>query len=638
MTAVLFSIHLHAQIDTSGKILDEAIVSANKFEQKQSQTGKVVSVISKEELEKSNGKTVTQLLNEQAGIIVNGSLNAPGTVQTVYMRGASSGRVLILVDGIPVGDPSMINNEFDLNFIATQDIERIEIVRGAQSTVYGSDAIAGIINIITIRKNINKPVNAKITAVLGNRETFKSHASIFGRLNKFSYNARFNFLHTKGFSSAYDSTGSKGFDRDGMEGDMENLRLQYNFTDALKAYAWTQRSRYDAGIDMSIFLDEKDYRFSHTHRISGTGLQFKKGRFDIKTNYQKGKTNRQFLNDSGFVSLSGIKFERNFFNAASDFFELYGNIKITNWLSLLAGTDYRKVKMDQVYTSISSFGPYNSYFNDTSVNQVSGYLAVFTSFFDKKLNVEAGIRMNDHSKYGSNSTYTINPSYSITPHFNVFASIATGFKSPSLYQLYDGFSGNPDLKPEKSINHEGGLSYHTEKFNARLVYFKRDIDDGIDFNYTTFKFVNFIEQKVEGLEIEIRVQPTKRWNLTANYTLISGEEKTQSRRTFNDTSYSYLLRRPKHSVNISSGLHVTPKFYLSANLKFVSSRFDTGGYSSKDVKLDNYTLINAYAEYKLKRRVKLFFDLQNITDKRFFDIRGYNSIPFTVSGGASLEL
>jgi len=132
VAAVSFSSSTQAQKDTSAKHLDEVIVTANRVEQKQSQTGKVVTVIGKEILQRSQGRTFSQVFNEQAGITINGALNNAGTVQTVYMRGANSGRVLVLLDGIPVGDPSFINNEFDLNFMSVNDVERIEIARGAQ--------------------------------------------------------------------------------------------------------------------------------------------------------------------------------------------------------------------------------------------------------------------------------------------------------------------------------------------------------------------------------------------------------------------------------------------------------------------------------------------------------------------------
>src|SRR3982751_3033521 len=150
---------LHAQEgDSAYNRLNEVVVTANRYEQKQNTTGKVITVINKETIAKSTGKTVAQLLNEQAGVVVNGALNNLGSVQAVYMRGASSGRALILLDGVPMNDPSMINNEFDLNLFSLNDVERIEVYRGAQSTLYGSDAIAGVINIITTKKDVTKPV------------------------------------------------------------------------------------------------------------------------------------------------------------------------------------------------------------------------------------------------------------------------------------------------------------------------------------------------------------------------------------------------------------------------------------------------------------------------------------------------
>ena len=172
--AVIISSTAHAQKDST-KNLDEVVVTATKTPIKQSQTGKVITVITKEQIEKSTGKTVAQVLNEQAGITVNGAYNAPGSVQTVFMRGAASGRTLILMDGIPVNDPSMINNEFDLNLFSINDVERIEICKGAQSTLYGSDAIAGVINIITIKKDVNTPFNIKATAGFGNKNTIRDN-------------------------------------------------------------------------------------------------------------------------------------------------------------------------------------------------------------------------------------------------------------------------------------------------------------------------------------------------------------------------------------------------------------------------------------------------------------------------------
>lgn len=636
VAALCIGNQLLAQKDTTS--LDEVVITANKFEQKQSQTGKVIAVIGKEQLERNAGKTLAQLLNEQTSLTINGAYNAPGSVQTVFMRGASSGRTLILIDGIPVNDPSMINNEFDLNLISIADVERIEICKGAQSTLYGSDAIAGAINIITVKKDIGKPFNVKLTTSFGNKNTIRNNVQLFGKVGKLTYTTRFAKLRTNGFSAAYDSTGRGNYDKDGYDGNVINASVKYQLLPSLAVKTFIQHSQYKADIDAGVFADEKDYRINNRNLSSGGGLQFKKGIVSVTANYQYGQLQRTYLNDSLFVRPFGTKFESNIYNARTQYAEVYGNVTVAKWLTVLAGFDHRWANMKQDYFSISSFGPYSSQFRDTALSQSSFYGSLLFSAWDKKLNVELGGRLNNHSKYGSNSTFTFNPSYSFSAHFRAFGSIATAFKAPSIFQVYDAFSGNPDLQPETSTNYEIGVQQSHEKIKSRAVYFHRDIKNGIDYNYITFTYFNFVKQTVNGLELELEAKPFGGLSISANYTLISGKEQTQSRKAFNDTTYSYLLRRPKNSFNLNIGYQFTPEIFASISARTVSSRYDVGGYKADDVLLGNYALFNAYAEYKWKPNIRFFADLQNITHKKFFDIRGYSAIPFLVNGGVTIEL
>jgi vitamin B12 transporter len=145
-----------AQTDSTGNLLDDVVVTATKSPKKLSETGKVLTVITKEQLQQNSSHSLAEILNQQTGITVAGSTTNAGANQSVFLRGANAGNTLILVDGIPVYDASGITNEFDLNYININQVERIEILKGAQSTLYGSDAVAGVINIIT-KKNTNKP-------------------------------------------------------------------------------------------------------------------------------------------------------------------------------------------------------------------------------------------------------------------------------------------------------------------------------------------------------------------------------------------------------------------------------------------------------------------------------------------------
>lgn len=622
-----------AQTDTlKGSALDEIVVTANKYPQKQSTTGKVITVITKEQIEKSNGRTLSQLLNEQAGVTINGALNNAGAVQTVYVRGAASGRTLILLDGIPVNDPSMINNEFDLNLFSLDNIDRIEICKGAQSTLYGSDAIAGVINVITVNQDVKKPFNVKATLSAGKPGTFRGNVQLYGKYKGLTYSVRQAKLSTNGFSSAYDSTGSKNFDKDGYNGNVTNAQLVYQLNPQLSLKSFLMYSQYKADIDAGVFADERDYTINNSTLTTGTGFNYKKGIVNVTGTYQYSELKRNYFNDSTYKT--SVIFEDNKYYGKTQFVELYGSFKLNNALTLLAGGDFRYSSYNQYYASVSQFGPYNAPPFDTSLHQKALYASLNYSGLQGRFNVEVGGRINNHSRYGTNSTYTFNPSFALSKDLRVFASLASGFKAPTLYQL----SINEALKAEKSVNIEAGLQLNRNKINTRVVYFNRYINNGIDYNYITFQYFNYVKQVVNGIEVEAIYKPIDALALQGNYTWIAPEETTQNRVTNKDTvAYNYLLRRPKHTINVSISWSPVEQLSLSVNSKYVSSRYDVGGYQKADVLLKDYFIIGAHAEYALSTHIKFFADGQNLTNKKFFDVRGYNSIPALFNGGVVLN-
>ena len=635
LLALCLGIHSYAQDSTKSKQLDEVIVTANKLAQKQSATGKVITVISKDVIEKSSGRTVGQLLNEQAGVSVNGSLNNIGTNQTVFMRGAASGRTLILLDGIPVYDPSLSGNEFDLNLLSLNDVERIEICRGAQSTLYGSDAVAGVINIITVKQGVTTPINAKATLSGGNYGTFRGNAQLYGKTGKITYSARYARLATDGFSTAYDSTHNKGFDKDGFKGNVANASMQFQATAGLLFRGFVQYSENKTDIDDGAYSDDKDYTLKNKNLITGGGFNYRKTGLSITGNYQYSENKRNQINDStdapGFAKYSSF----DYFGRAH-YIETYANISLGDGFSWLQGADYRFSSMNSQTLSISAYGPFADNFKDTSHSQASLYSSLFYNAPNEKLNIELGGRMNVHSRYGSNYTYTFNPSYNFSRQFRVFGSIATAFKAPTLYQLYSSY-GDAALQPERSTTYEGGAQYTNSLLTARAVYFRRRIKDGIDFDYINYKYFNSAKQTVNGIEFETSVKPVTALTVSLNYTYLDPKEQIQSRETFKDTAYHYLLRRPKHNLNLTAGYQFSNGLYVSASGKYVGKRYDVGGYQMPDLALADYFLLGAYAEFKFSKYVKLFADARNITDKRFFDIQGYNSMPFMFNGGIILN-
>jgi vitamin B12 transporter len=636
LTALSIPFVVFSQLDSLTSVLfDPVIVTANKTEQKQSTTGKIITIISKEQLEKSAGKTVMQILNEQVGLIVNGALNNPGSAQTVFLRGASSGRTLILIDGIPMNDPSMINNEFNLNLLSVNEIERIEICKGAQGTLYGSDALGGVINLITTKNDIDKLVHLNANMTTGNYGVFKSNVNASGKLGKFKYTARFNHQSSAGFSSAFDSTGTSGFETDALFGNNFGASLAYQANKTLTFNSFIQYRYYKTDLDNGPFSDAIHFFSEDQALFAGAGFTYKKSKFSLTGNYQKVNNNRYY--DKDFSSGSPL-FSTHSLNGFSDYTELFGNVKISKNVTAIMGSELRTSSMNSLYLSVSTFGPFQNEFKDSRISQYSVYGSILYSSDKNPFQLELGSRFNKHSIYGVNSTFTLNPSFRYNDYWMIMGSISSAYKVPSIYQLYDFYAGNLDLKPEEAINVEVGVQYKSARSFFRGVFFSRQITSGIDYNFVDFKYFNFVEQRVNGFEFESNLDITKALHLNMNYTYLDGQELTQNRETNKESiTYPYLLRRPAHTLNLTLNYEISTKLFASISSKFLSARYDIGGYEQADVVLPPYTIFSGYGSYKMSDKVSFFIDAQNLFNKKFFDIYGYQSIPFMISGGINLK-
>src|SRR3984957_19667332 len=334
--------------DTVTKQLDQVVVTATKYPVKQSQTGKVVLVISHEEIEKSTGKPLGELLGEQAGIIVSGSLNDPGTNQSGFIRGAGSGRALLLIDGIPISDPTATDYSFDINLIPVTMIERIEISKGAQSTLYGSDAIAGVINIITIKSDVKYPFNIKASGSGGNYGVYNANAQVFGKVaDQLTYNVRYNHDHSSGFPTATDTfkTASSPvpFLKDGFKSDLVAANLGWNATSALAIKGFFQYSQYKTDIDGGAFTPAVDYTSTTKSLLAGGGFTYKLANTTITGNYRYYTSQLQLLEDSVY----GQYYYADHYVGTSQYVEMFASTNLGYGFTLLNGADYRYAAMHE---------------------------------------------------------------------------------------------------------------------------------------------------------------------------------------------------------------------------------------------------------------------------------------------------
>ncbi len=647
VAAVIFSNHLPAQktlpvqVSDSSQNLDEVVITANKFPQKQSSTGKVLTVINRQTLLNNTGRTLAQVLNEQAGLVINGSQNTLGTNLTVYMRGAGAASTLILIDGMPANDASGISSEFDLNQFSIDQIERVEILKGSQSVLYGSDAVAGVINIITNKQFVKKPTALNATFSGGSYGTWKATAGLAGGFSKINYDLRYTKLQSTGFSAAQDVVGNKSFDKDGFNQDVLGLNVALQAAKNWQLKLHGQLAKYKTDLDDAAFTDDKNSTaFNKNTQLSISSVyRFNKGIFTV--NGSLNNINRS-LNDARNVPEDPADYDpfTALYKGNSYFAEAYTSIDLHEHISLQLGADVRHHKAT-IQTTYGNLG------NDSlRAAQTSGYASLLLKSLGS-FNAELGSRFTNHTQFGSAVTYSFNPSYLISKQLKIFANVATGFRAPSLYNLASEY-GNKLLKPERSNSFEAGIQLLNKKniFNVRLTYFNRQIKDVIIFkslNVSPFgQYDNADQQKDNGFELETTIKPSTKWTITANYAFVDGEIATTSRATGKDTSFYNLYRRPKHTFNSTVGYQASKKLYTSIGLRWVDKRddlfFNPGTFATEKKVLSAYYNADIYAAYQVKKSIKIFIDLRNVTNRIYFDQFGYNNRKFNFMSGVTVNL
>lgn len=590
--------------------LDEVVVSDSRFELKRENSGKTVIKISKEELERNQGRTITELINTKSGIEINGSRSVAGQNISSFVRGGNNRQVLVLVDGVRVNDPSLPANELDLRLLDLNTIESIEIIKGAASTLYGNAAATAVINITTKKASSNK-INANFLSVVGTNQTqddlnyygtsFTNNVSVNGTANKFTYLASFGNRYVEGLSAFKGNNAEK----DPFSRYNTNLKLGYEFSSNFELTAYASLDKFKTDIDgfpppTFAFSDTNDEFISQQRRVGiSPKLTYNNGSFQVNAAYTK--IDRETISEFGSTN-----------EADSYVIDAFNKYNFN----------------DEFYTIVGlNYGDYKSLFSEEeSFTNTDPYLnVVYVSDFG--LNINAGGRLNNHSEYGSHFVYSFNPSYSVSVnegYTKVFGSYATSFIAPNLSQLFGFFGANPDLEPEENKTIEGGLEFNTKKgFRINGVYFNRKEENTII--YTTGYENASTDATVHGFELEAQVDIVDDLSISTNY-------------TFTELKDGVRLRVPKHKANASLGYDFCKSTFASLNYQFVGSRTDTNFSTFTDEELSAYSLIDLYFSYKLiNNKLKLFATVNNLLNEDYFEILGYTTKGRNVSLGLNLN-
>lgn len=642
LIALAASMNAVAQQDTSqSSNLDEVVITATKFPIKTSATGKVITVITQQQLEQSGGKDLAQILTEQTGLIVGGANSNAGKDKSIYLRGASVQYTLITVDGVPIYDPSGIGGNFDIRNLAINLVERIEVLKGSQSTLYGSDAVAGVINIITKKAATNKQIAVNGLASYGSNNTLTANAGVSGKTKGVDYNFGYSYLKTDGINEANSTLPNA--DEDGYKQQSFQANFGFHPTKNIVVKPYMRYGYIKGSIDQGAFTDELDYTYSQKSFQAGVKNEFTFGKTKLNVLYNFNKIERAYTDDSTLSQNGYDKFSNGIYTGNEHFVDAFANFELLKSTKLTVGVDYRASQSNQNYLSIGFFGPYKTSYSSDSLkqHQTSVYAALNYANTDG-FNIEVGGRYNNHSVYGSNGVFNINPSYQVTEDVKVFANISSAYRTPSLYQLHSEY-GNKNLKPEVALTTELGVQqyFDKKKIKTQLVLFSRGIKDVMYFytNNTTYasQYINQDKQKDFGAEFEASFEITKNTRLKVFYTFVDGQIDTK-KSDGKDTSFNNLLRRPKHSFGLNLSSQITKQLFVSANLNWFGKRsdayFNNTTFTTDYVGLDSYTLIDIYAEYGfLNNKLKVFANARNIANSKFTEIIGYNTLGFNAYGG-----
>ncbi|MFN3820531.1 TonB-dependent receptor plug domain-containing protein [Blastomonas sp.] len=594
------------------------VVTANRTAQPVERVGQSITVVDAEEIERRQTQTVADILRTVPGvsIIRNGGI---GSTTSVFIRGAESDQTAALIDGIKLNDPSSPGGGFNFGHLLTGNIERIEVLRGPSSVLWGSQAIGGVINMITRQPTEDLAVNLR--GEYGYRDTGQLVGNISGKAGPLSASAGAGYFRTDGISAFSEARG--GTEKDGYEnyGANGNVNLALSDTISIDARGWYSEGRVNIdGFPAPTFAFGDVNEESRTREIVGyTGINAAlfDGRFRNRLGYAYTDTRRRS------IALDGPATETFVGHGRNERIEYQGIFDITEGWQLTGGLERETSRF-----SSSSYGAAPS-LGRARIDSVYGQIVASPV---SGLTLTGGVRHDDHNRFGGATTFGANGVYAIGQTGTIVrASYAEGFKAPSLFQLQSDF-GNQQLQPERSKGWDAGVTQNLVegRLQASATYFRRNSSDliifvscvapltGICANRPSGTYDNVSRARAEGVEIGLTMQPVDTLRLQANYTYTDATNRSPGNVNFG----RQLVRRPQHSVTALIDYQWGFGLETGVTLTHVGANFDNANNSRK---VEGYVLADLRASFPLTDRIDIYGRVENVFDEQYETVFRYGS-------------
>jgi vitamin B12 transporter len=599
--------------------LPEVVVTANRLEATPDKVGSSQTVITREQLDRLQQATVFDVLKNVPGLDLSRS-GGPGSPASVFIRGANSGQTLVLIDGVEVNDPISTTRSFNFADLSTDNIERIEIVRGPQSTLYGSDAIGGVINVITRRGEGRPGISLSIAG--GSFGNWQEKLWTGGGTDRVDYSLGVSRQDTDGISAAAAADGNS--ETDGYENTTVSARLGFTPVEKFGVNVIARYTDVSADLDNAggVFGDDPNHVGDQTQLVFRTEAELTL--FDDLWHQELGLSvtdiDRDYRND--FDPAHPAEMSESRFNGSMIKIDWQHNLRLAEQNTLTIGLETEEEKGDSTFFSESEYGPYSSVFEEQSVH-ANGYYLQDCIALDDRWFTTLGVRLDNHERFGTKFTWRVTSAFLVEESATtVRGSLGTGFKAPSLYQLFSEY-GSLDLEPEESLGWDAGLEQVLAggRGSVGAAWFANSFDDLLDFDPVNYVYENIAEAQTRGLELFATMQVGENIDLAGNYTFTDTEDKTTGEE---------LLRRARHKWGINANCRFLRKGNLNLDLLYVGRRKDNdfSTWPAAVVDLDSYVLANLAGSWKFGDHFQLLGRLENLLDEEYETVWGYGTPGF----------